>query len=75
MWILTTTKKLRQKLQAAYEDGFKDGRLLNPNFKQRLNYHAVVGNVTAELNELEKNTWDKDRVARIKKLLMMGLPY
>lgn len=73
MWILTTTKKLRWKLQKAYNDGIKDGRLLNLNFGQTPYYHKVISRITVELNELEKNTWDKDRVERIRKILITSL--
>lgn len=71
MWI--SKKKYKGKLQEAYDKGFKDGRFLNPIFVTRLTYNAVVGEVYQELNELDKNTWDKDRVERIRKILITGL--
>ena len=73
MWKIISSKKLDQKLFESYQDGYKDGRSVNPWFKLRLIDHAVVGNIYKELNELDKNTWDHERVDRIKKILMMGL--
>lgn len=73
MWILTTTKKLKEKFRNIYYDGIRIGVIHAQVHKKELQYVSVVANVTAELNELEKNTWDKERVARIKKLLMMSL--
>lgn len=71
MWI--TKKKYKEKMQEAYDKGFRDGRFLKPIFVTRLSYNAVVGEIYQELKELEKNTWDKDRVERIKKILITGL--
>lgn len=71
MWI--TKKKYKEKMQEAYDKGFRDGRFLKPIFVTRLSYNAVVGEIYRELNELEKNTWDKDRVERIRKILITGL--
>lgn len=71
MWI--TKKKYKEKMQETYNKGFRDGRFLNSIFVTRLSYNAVVGEIYQELKELEKNTWDKDRVERIKKILITGL--
>ena len=71
MWI--TKKKYKEKMQEAYDKGFRDGRFLNPIFVTRLSYNAVVGEIYQELKELEKNTWDKNRVERIRKILITGL--
>ena len=73
MWKIISSKKLEQDLFESYQVGYKDGRSANPGIKQRRNYHAVVGNIYQELNELDKNTWDHERVDRIKKILMTGL--
>lgn len=71
MWI--SKKKYKEKRQEAYDKGFKDGRFLNPVFVTRLTYNAAISEVYQELNELDKNTWDHNRLDRIKKILMMSL--
>lgn len=73
MWMIISSKKMEQKMLKSYQEGYEAGRISAPWFKRRINYHAVVGNIYQELNELDKNTWDHERVDRIKKILMMGL--
>ena len=73
MWKIISSKKLEQKMLESYKEGYGAGRSVNPWFKLRLIDHAVVGNIYQELNELDKNTWDHERVDRIKKMLMTGL--
>lgn len=75
MIIFTTSKKLKEKLHNVYIDGYKDGAVaasirasISKTDPCRL-CHTVI----LELKELDKNTWDHERVERIRKILIQGL--
>ena len=74
MWI--TKKQLNEQLNAMYIKGQYKG-LFDTNKRQetylKTKYIAILHSVLPELEELGNNTWDKDRVERIRKILITGL--
>lgn len=73
MWKIISSKKLEQKMLESYQEGYEAGKCVNLWVKLVSSNRAMVGNIYKELNELDKNTWDHERVDRIKKILMTGL--
>lgn len=74
MWI---SKKIYEKeLGIAYEKGKIDG-LFDENRSNRAYFlnkeTAILHLILPELKELEHNTWDKERVEHIRKLLTNSL--
>lgn len=75
MWKIISSKKLKEKIREAYQDGLREGAVHKSVAVALYKYDPckVLHTVTRELNELDKNTWDHERVDRIKKILMTGL--
>lgn len=75
MIIITTNKKLKEKIRDAYQDGLRDGAVRKSIALALYKYDPckVLHTVTRELRELDKNTWDHERVDRIRKYLTQAL--
>ena len=74
MWI--SKKKYKEDLEWSYLAGEYSGRLAKDHQqleKMKECNKAILKNVLEELAELDANTWDKERVARIRKILITGL--
>lgn len=65
---LLTEQQLTKLKCECYEDGFQHGK----NMKKKLNelwFHAVCMYIDVSLMELEKNTWDKNRVQELRRYI------
>ena len=74
MWI--NKKKYEESLFQRFLDGRFSGILSKIAEVRRIDAirdKGILEVVLPELEELEKNTWDKDRVERIRKILITGL--
>lgn len=74
MWI--NKKKYEESLFQRFLDGRFSGLLSKIAEVRRIGVirdKGILEVVLPELEELEKNTWDKERVARIRKILITGL--
>jgi hypothetical protein len=74
MWI--NKKKYEESLFQRFLDGRFSGILSKIAEVRRIGAirdKGILEVVLPELEELEKNTWDKDRVERIKELLIENL--
>ena len=67
MKILTNQQLVKLKCDA-YEDGFRHGNDMKKEVN-RLWFHAVCMYINSNLIELERNTWDKGRIKRLKEYL------
>lgn len=74
MWI--SKEKYERELGLAYQKGKIDG-LFDEKHSNRTYFYnkeaAIFHIILPELDELKRNTWDKDRIERIKKLLFDNL--
>lgn len=75
MIVITTNKKLKEKIRDAYQDGYREGAVAGgiQASVSKTNPCKVLHTVTRELRELDKNTWDHERVDRIRKYLTQAL--
>ena len=75
MIVITTNKKLKEKMQEAYSDGYRDGAVAGGirASVSKTDPCRLCHTVILELKELDKNTWDHDRVEKIRKILIQGL--
>ena len=73
MIVITTNKKLKEKIRDAYQDGLRDGVIHKSVASYKYDPCKVLHTVTRELRELDKNTWDHERVDRIRKYLTQAL--
>jgi hypothetical protein len=74
MWI--NKKKYEESLFQRFLDGRFSGILSKIAEVRRIDAirdKGILEVVLPELEELEKNTWDKDRVERIRKILITSL--
>lgn len=74
MWI--NKKKYKESLFQRFLDGRFSGILSKITEVRRIDAirdKGILEVVLPELEELEKNTWDKDRVERIRKILITSL--
>ena len=67
MRIMTKQQLIKLKCDT-YEDGFKHGNDMKKEV-DRLWFIGVCTTIRENLDELEKNTWDKDRVRKLKEYL------
>lgn len=74
MWI--SRKKLKEELEKSFNEG-RYKALLDEEHQERSYWiarnTAIVHAVLPELKELKNNTWDKERIDRIIRILMQGL--
>ena len=62
---ILTDKQLTKLKCDVYEKGFQNGE----NMKKKIDelwFHGVCSYILDELMELERNTWDKDRVQKLR---------
>lgn len=74
MWI--NKKKYEESLFQRFLDGRFSGILSKITEVRRIDAirdKGILEVVLPELEELKKNTWDKDRVERIRKILITSL--
>lgn len=74
MWI--SKEKYEKELGLAYQKGKVDGLFDEKRSNRTYFYHkeaAIFHIILPELDELKRNTWDKDRIERIKRLLFDNL--
>lgn len=64
---ILTNKKFDDALEQSYNEGYNDADSVN----QAL-FEKFCAKILSEIEELEPNTWDKDRVQKIKMLLLNG---
>lgn len=64
---IMTNKKFDDALEQSYNEGYGDADSVN----QAL-FEKFCAKILSEIEELEPNTWDKDRVQKIKMLLLNG---
>ena len=66
---ILTDKQLREMQAECYNQGLIDAndKLYNQGFKDGMKAQTKV--ILEELNELQRNTWDQDRIKRIKEMI------
>lgn len=67
MKLLTKQQLIKLKCDT-YEDGFQHGEAMKKEV-DKLWFIGVCTTIRENLDELEKNTWDKDRVRKLKEYL------
>lgn len=75
MWF--NRKKIKEDLEKSYDECRYTTIILDEEDRERAYWKAhnaaVLSAVLPELKELKKNTWDKERIDRIEKILLQGL--
>lgn len=61
---LLTNKKLYDLEEKAYMQGYDDADSVNKALQEKF-----CAEILDEIEELARNTWDKDRIERIKEML------
>jgi hypothetical protein len=64
---LLTNKKYEDVKEQSYMEGFNDADSINNAL-----FEKFCADILSEIEELEKNTWDKERIQTIKEKLLIG---
>lgn len=61
---LLTDKKLNDLEEKAYMEGYNDAESVNKALQEKF-----CADLLTEIEELTRNTWDKDRIEHIKEII------